>query len=60
MEYQALNNECLKLRQIHIGKVEEKMSGESFSDDFTKSFSANKNQKAITFLRDGKVETEIS
>ena len=36
------------------------MSGESFSDSFTESFLTYKEKPAITFLRDGKVETEIS
>ena len=40
--------------------VEETMSGESFSDSFTESFLTYKEKPAITFLRDGKVETEIS
>jgi len=36
------------------------MSGQSFSDGFTESFLTFKEKPAITFLRDGKVETEIS
>jgi malonyl-CoA/methylmalonyl-CoA synthetase len=40
--------------------VEEAMSGQSFSDGFTESFLTFKEKPAITFLRDGKVETEIS
>ena len=36
------------------------MSGESFSDGFADSFLTYKEKPAITFLRDGKVETEIS
>jgi malonyl-CoA/methylmalonyl-CoA synthetase len=40
--------------------VEEKMSGQSFSDVFTESCLTYKEKPAITFLRDGKVETEIS
>lgn len=36
------------------------MGVESFSDGFTESFLTYKEKPAITFLRDGKVETEIS
>ncbi len=36
------------------------MSSESFSDGFTKSFLFHENKSAITFLRDGRIETEIS
>jgi len=36
------------------------MSGQSFSDGFTESFLSFKEKPAITFLRDGEVETEIS
>ena len=36
------------------------MSGESFGDGFTKSFLKYYERPAITFLRDGKVETQIS
>ncbi len=40
--------------------MEDTMSVESFSDDFTESFLTYKDKPAITFLRDGRVETEIS
>ena len=36
------------------------MNAESFSDGFAESFQTYKEKPAITFLRDGKVETEIS
>ena len=36
------------------------MNGESFSDGIAESFLTYKEKPAITFLRDGKVETEIS
>ena len=36
------------------------MSGESFGDGFTKSFLKYNERPAITFLRDGEVESEIS
>ena len=36
------------------------MSGQSFSDVFTESCLTYKEKPAITFLRDGRVETEIS
>ena len=36
------------------------MSSESFSDGLTQSLLACKDKPAITFLRDGKAETEIS
>lgn len=36
------------------------MSGESFSDGFANSSLTFKNKQAITFLRNGKVETEVS
>jgi malonyl-CoA/methylmalonyl-CoA synthetase len=40
--------------------MEDTMSSESFSDGFTKSFVFHENKSAITFLRDGRIETEIS
>jgi malonyl-CoA/methylmalonyl-CoA synthetase len=40
--------------------MEDTMSGESFSDGFIKSFIFHENKSAITFLRDGRIETEIS
>ena len=36
------------------------MGGESLGDCFSESFLARKEKPAITFLRDGQVETEIS
>ena len=36
------------------------MGGESLGDFFTATFRMHKDKPAITFLRDGKVETEIS
>ena len=36
------------------------MGVESFSDGFTESFLTYKEKPAITFLRDGKIETETS
>ena len=36
------------------------MSGESLTEYFTKSFLARKEKPAITFIRNGRPETEIS
>jgi len=44
---------CIKL-------VEDNMRDESLGDCFSESFSARKEKPAITFLRDGRVETELS
>jgi malonyl-CoA/methylmalonyl-CoA synthetase len=50
----------LYVRLAWLLLVEDNMSGESLGDCFSKTFLACKEKPAITFLRDGSVETQIS